>query len=115
MNWNDWARYLSDHVEQLLLIQHAFGDDFGVEDDPADCAGAIVPGIGFPGKPIHPAIGALPGIFLLALDRSIQAALVYGFPLIGDIGKDFIMRAPDNVLVAQPIVGEPAPAGHDVA
>ena len=96
---------------QLLLL----GNVLGKHDDPTNRAIRLPPRLDFPPEPVCPAVGPQKWILIAFLHRTRQTSLVNLDPSLRDFRKDFVMTAPHEGLIPQPVIFAPAMARHQIS
>ena len=93
------------------------GYELGVEHQPADLPVVVAPGLQRPADPVHPPVGPLEGIGLVAeLQPLGQRASVDLAPPLGNVRKDLIVVSADQGQVAgQALFGQEAARRRQIA
>ncbi len=100
---------------QRRLRPFAAGDVLREHDQSADRAVGFVPGLHFPLQPFRRPVGPGKKILIAPFHRARQDPLVDLLPPLREVRKHLVVGATDDVAIRQPIVGQPAFAGLQVA
>ncbi len=93
----------------------ALGDHLGEHRDPAHFPADRVPGPDLPAHPVYGAIGAFKAILIAAHHLARQRPPVKLLPTFGNLWKDLVVCAPDDLLIAEAVILHPPLADEDVA
>ncbi len=114
-------RGLRESVSEFLLAlaQRPFGlllpsDILGRNDDAANRARPVRPGIGGPAQPMSPAVGVDPHVVVVAVELARFDQPMDRLPTVGNVGMERVVVDADQGVEASPIIDEPAPARRHI-
>src|SRR5208337_2497553 len=101
-------------VLQQTFVHLPLRDVLGGDDDPADVALGVAPGIDGRSHPLLDAIGANPDILSEMLLFAGEASAMGLAPFFGKIRDEVVKTKAGEIRVPEPVVGDPAAAGGNI-